>query len=54
MSWLLLLIFFWKPIWWTGRAIYHLIRKEDWDYKGYLAAAQGWFKTLWELVGPGA
>ncbi len=52
LAWLLLLIIFWQPTWWTIKAIYHLIKRDTWDAKGYFASAKGWFISLWELMNP--
>ena len=50
MIWFFLIVLiFWQPLFWTGRAVYHLIKRDIWDDKGYWMAIQGWFKQLWEF-----
>jgi len=53
MSWLLLILLAWKPIWWSGVAIYHKLSGHTWDSTEYLAHVKQWGMNLWGLVKPG-
>lgn len=46
MSWLVLLIVFWKPLYYLGFAAF----KRD---KEYIELTKDWFISLYELIKPG-
>lgn len=50
----LLLVIFWKPIYWLTRYIYlNFYKKETASASNYLKSINSWFIVLWGLVFPG-
>jgi hypothetical protein len=58
MAWFLLLLIFWKPLYWGVMAIYYKIKTDDLlspdelTRREYRAKIKGWFKQLLEIVKP--
>lgn len=51
MSWLLLLVIFWKPLYWASAgAYYKYYKKEVTEGDNKLGAAGDWFKQLYGLI----
>ncbi len=53
MSWFLLILLAWKPIWWTSISAYKKLSGQAWDAGEYMAHVKQWGLNLWGLVKPG-
>lgn len=51
MSFLLILLIFYQPLYWIGRLIYNRITVNS-DTTDYLSKIKSWFVALWGLIDP--
>lgn len=52
MSYLLLLVVFWKPVYFLTRSMVSKFATKDGNTEIWLGKAKEWLKMLWELVKP--
>lgn len=52
MAWLLLLVVFWKPVYFLIRSLTSKFATKDGNSQLWLGKAKDWLKMLWELVKP--
>jgi uncharacterized membrane protein len=54
---IVILAVFWKPLMWTGMAVYHAATDKGeaiGNAADYRVQIKAWFLKLWELIGPGS
>jgi hypothetical protein len=52
MSWFLLLVVFWKPLWSLGNAAWYQYQGDTVARNDALAAVWSWLGQLWALIKP--
>lgn len=51
MSYLLILVIFYQPIYWAGRLLYNRVTVHT-DTTDYLSKIKSWFSAFWGLISP--